>query len=442
MLRRGALIAGLLTAVGVPAAALEAPQWSGRLETEWAVSFEDDGAPQHRSQKLEWTLLPEMRWDLGAGTRLRALGRLRVDAFDRIEPGHPRPAEVSSLSRRGFAGDHVDFELRELTLETEWGRTWFTIGKQQIVWGQADGLKVLDVVNPQDFREFILPDFEDSRIPLWSVQAEVPVGDATLQLLWIPDPSYHELPDPGATFAFTAPRFLPPVRPGTLPRVEEPDRPRRLLADSDAGARLEGTLGGVDLTLNYLFHTDDVPVFEAEPRGGGVVAFTPRYHRTHLVGGTASGTLGDLTVRAELGWSSDKRWNVDDPRDADLVRRSSELGYVLGFDWYGIRDTLLSLQVFQSVLLRDLRGLRRDRVETNLTFLARREFLNERLRLEAIWIHNTNEQDGLVRPKLRYELRGDLAVWVGADVFYGSAEGVFGEFDERDRATVGFEWGF
>lgn len=442
MLRHWALIAGLVGSFATPAATLDAPEWSGRLEAEWAVGLEDAGAPQHRSQKLEWSFLPEMRWNLGAGTRLRALGRLRVDAFDRLEPGHPHPTEVSSLSRRGFAGDHVDFELRELTLETEWGRAWFTIGKQQIVWGQADGLKVLDVVNPQDFREFILPDFEDSRIPLWSVQADIPLGDTTLQLLWIPDPSYHELPDPDATFAFTAPRFLPPVQPGTLPVLEDPNRPRRLLADSDVGARLQGSLGGVDLTVNYLFHYDDVPVFEAEARSGGVVAFTPRYHRTHLVGGTATSSFGDLTVRGELGWSSGKRWNVDDPREPDLARHSSELGYVVGFDWYGIRDTLLSVQLFQSLLLQDLHGLRRDRLETNLSFLARREFMNERLRLEAIWIHNTNEQDGLVRPKIRYELSSALALWLGADVFYGDSEGVFGEFDERDRATVGFEWGF
>jgi len=48
------------------------------------------------------------------------------------------------------------------------------LGKQQIVWGETDGLKLLDVMNPQNFREFILDEFEDSRLPLWSVKYTVP----------------------------------------------------------------------------------------------------------------------------------------------------------------------------------------------------------------------------------------------------------------------------
>jgi hypothetical protein len=42
------------------------------------------------------------------------------------------------------------------TLDVEWKETYFTIGKQQVVWSKADGLKVLGVVNPQSFREFIM----------------------------------------------------------------------------------------------------------------------------------------------------------------------------------------------------------------------------------------------------------------------------------------------
>ncbi len=406
------------------------------VDTEYAMGLR--GAS---SQKLELVTQPELRWALGPETRLTAIGRLRLDAFDRIEPGHPRAAEVSSLSRRGSAGDHVDFELRELTLETQWGHTWLTLGKQQIVWGQADGLKVLDVVNPQDFREFILDEFDESRIPLWAVNVEAPLGDATLQLLWLPDPSYHELPAPGATFAFTAPRFLPPRVPGLVPSFEATNRPRRLLADSDAGARVAALVGGFDLSVNYLYHRDDRPVFEGR-RGPGRVAFTPRHRRTHLLGGTFASAFGDLTVRGELGWTSARVLSVDDPTDADLVGRTGELAYVLGLDWFGVRDTLLSLQVFQSWLLRDRPGWLRDRVDTNVTFLARRELMNERLRLEGIVIHNLNDGDGLLRPKLSFELRDGLSVWAGLDVFYGRSRGVFGEFDGRDRAVLGMQWGW
>ncbi len=430
----------LLLAILPPAAAGAAgrpPELTGTVESEWALGLR--GA---HSQKLELVLQPELHWSPGATSRVTAIGRLRVDGFDRIEPGQPKPAEVSSLSRRGLAGTRVDYELRELYVELEWGRTWFTLGKQQVVWGQADGLKVLDVVNPQDFREFILDDFDDSRIPLWTLRAEIPVAGADLELLWIPDPSYHEIPGPDATFALRAPRFLPPRIPGLVPVLAPTDRPRRLLADSDAGLRLSAFVAGIDLSFNYLFHRDDRPVFEGQRRGDGSVVFTPRYRRTHLVGGTFSSAFGDLTVRGEIGWSSDRRLSVTDPTDPDLVGRTGELSYVIGLDWFGFRETLFSFQLFQSWLVRNRGGWLRDRLDSNVTVLARREFWNEQLRIEAIWIHNLNDGDGVVRPRLRYELASGLAVWAGFDVFYGRKSGVFGEFDGRDRATLGMEWGF
>lgn len=390
-------------------------------------------------------LQPELEVELGSGALLTAVGRLRADAFDRIEPGHPPTVELSSLSRRGFAGDHVDYELRELVLETRVGRTHLTLGKQQVVWGQADGLKVLDLVDPQDFREFILDDFDESRVPLWTVNLERRVGPVDVQVLWVPDPSFHEIPGPDAVFAFTAPRFLPPRVPGFAPALAEVERPRRLLADSDAGVRVTSFLGGWDLGLSYLYQYDDRPVFEGERTVtalGPTVVFTPGYERTHVVGGTFSNAFGNLTVRGELLYRSDRFLSTEDPRETDAVVSMPELGAVLGFDWYGLEDTLLSLQVFQSWLLSDPAGLLRDRVDTTLTFLVRRELWNQRLRLEGIWIHGWNDADGLLRPKVSYQLANALWAWVGFDVFYGRSEGVFGEFDGRDRFVMGMQWGF
>src|SRR5690606_3022999 len=100
----------------------------------------------------------------------------------------------------------------EAYLQGRAGESYFTVGKQQIVWGEADGLKVLDIVNPQDFREFVLDDFDRSRIPQWSVNWEVPVKNATVQFVWIPDLTYHKIPEPGSTYEFVS--NVPQAPPG------------------------------------------------------------------------------------------------------------------------------------------------------------------------------------------------------------------------------------
>jgi hypothetical protein len=85
--------------------------------------------------------------------------------------------------------------LRELYIDTTYGDWDFRIGKQQVVWGTADGVKFLDIINPTDFREWGQNTMEDSRIPLWMVTAETAVGDnGSLQVVWVVDPQINQIP--------------------------------------------------------------------------------------------------------------------------------------------------------------------------------------------------------------------------------------------------------
>jgi len=78
--------------------------------------------------------------------------------------------------------------LREFYVDSAFAGWDFRIGKQQVVWGKADGVKFLDIINPTDFREWGQNTMEDSRIPLWMMVAEKDLGhNDSLQLIWVPD---------------------------------------------------------------------------------------------------------------------------------------------------------------------------------------------------------------------------------------------------------------
>lgn len=453
-MRRGssaAFVIGLLFAVTGSAAGdpgtdeswletiVERIDYSAQLELAGAVQTSDS-----RAQALSFSFSPDVELELPHDFRLRGIARLRADTFDRLEPGTPRQDSVSILSRRLFLGDNVELELRELYLEGEVGPTYLVIGKQQVVWGKSDGLKVLDVVNPQYFREFILEDFEASQIPLWTVNAELAVGDATLQLLWIPDPTFHSTPGPDGAFAFTTPRLAPPPPRGLPVVLHPPDRPRNHFSDSDAGGRLETFIAGWNLSLNYLYHYADTPIaFRAAPAAPTTpIVVTPRWKRTHLVGGTFSRAIADFVLRGEAGYSTRRFFPTTGSNDLDGAARTAELRYVLGVDWYGIRSTLVSFQLFQSWLPSHSPGMTRDELDTTMTLLLRRTFLHETLTIDGIWIHNVNDGDGLVRPRARYEIRDGLELEVGLDLFYGPKQGVFGEFRDRSRAQARLRYSF
>ena len=434
------LLASVLTAMGSTSAKAEGiidgMEFSGMLETELAIETVSGDV-----QKAEFVLTPEIGVDLTPSMRLTVIGRLRGDIVDELEPGSPAQGNRSAFSKRLFVGDHVDIELREAYIDTEVDSTFLRVGKQQVVWGQADGLKVLDVLNPQSFREFILDDFEDSRIPLWMVNAEIPVGEALLQLLWIPDNTYDDIPEPDATFAFTSPLIVPELPTGVPVTISPLNRPDDFFGDSDVGAKLSDFVGGWDLSLNYAYHYFDRPVIRREISTAGITV-RQDYERTHLLGGTFSNVFGDFTLRGEVGYSSDRYFLTNDITDADGVIRSGEVAYVLGLDYQGWRDWFISAQIFQSIVTDSAPGLVRDSVGTTSTLLVRRDFMNDALQAEALLIHGLNQNDGVLQASLQYEWRTNIRLKIGADIFYGNSQGLFGQFNEKDRFSIGIEFSF
>ncbi len=411
---------------------------SGTLKSESALELHGGDV-----QKWETILQPDIEMQISQNWDLTFIPRLRLDPVDRLYPGTPTQPERSGPARTVYLGDPLELELRELYVRTQAGATYMTLGKQQVVWGKADGLKVLDVVNPQDFREFVLDDFDDSRIPLWMLNAEIPIKSATLQVLWIPDLTYHDLPEPGSPFEFTS--QVPQAPPGANVIRRAPERPESPFMDSDVGLRLSTFWKGWDLTLNYLYFYDDFPALYRDIDLSGstpMITSRPAYERAHLIGGTFSNAFGKLTVRGEVGYTAGRYFATQNALDADGVDQSGEFAYVIGLDWFGLSDTVLSFQFFQSVLTDGAPGLLRDDVENTVSILAQRDFLNDALVLSTIWVHNLNDNDGFVRPKVKYELGTGMDLWAGVDVFYGTRRGLFGEFNDASRVLFGFEYSF
>ena len=409
------------------------------------VSFESAyGSAENELQKLRLDLVLKLTGTISDTTDYTVIGRLRVDPI--FNNGHIEGTDFPDLSeatRMLRVGETAELELREAYIRTTWNNWHFTLGKQQIVWGVADGLKVIDVVNPQDLREFILTDFENSRVPLWAVNAERPFGDWNLQLIWTPDKSYYILPRQGSEFEFTS--GTPSVPRGFHLDIDPPARPSRFLADSDAGIRLSTFKAGWDLTFNYLYHYDDVPAFPRSFRftmDGPTVVVSPEYERSHLIGGTASKAFGDVTLRVEYGLFLDKYYPTRSLFDRDGVVKGDDFSYMVGLDWFGIKNTVVSVQMFQDWFTNTGKGVERDEVQTYTTFVVQHRLLNDTLTLEAVWFQDINHGDGLIRPKATYALNDRLSLYVGVDYFFGSDKGFFGQFDSKDRIYGGLTWSF
>ncbi|GAA3927716.1 hypothetical protein GCM10022277_25140 [Litoribacillus peritrichatus] len=393
----------------------------------------------HR-QKMETLVEPQWQGDISEAASLIAIGRLRLDWFDRVGPDAHKADNYGDLSAPLYNSAHGELSLREFFLDTELFGGYLRLGKQQVVWGQADGLKVLDVVNPQSYREFILDDFDDSRIPLWMVNYEMEVADeASIQLLWIPDLTFHELAERDKLFALSTPEIIPQSPSGVPVFIDDPQKPNDPWGDSEFGFKYGVFYQGWDFTLNYFYHFQDTPVLYQTVSESGV-RVTPGYERNHLMGATASNAFGAFTLRAEVGFNSDS-YQLSDDLSENGVISSRELASVFGVDWQGIENVFLSAQWLQSHLLDYDQSIVRRQSKNTFTLLYRHHFENETWELEVLELHTLERKDGVVQTKLSHLVESNLEAWVGLDVFYGSEEGVFGQYDQNDRWTFGIEWG-
>lgn len=404
-------------------------------------------------QKLESIWQPELTSPLSDEIDMTFIARLRADTQQHLAYKGDRLDTDSDINGAVYEGGHGDVEIREWYIDTEFADVFWRLGKQQVVWGQADGLKILDVVNPQSYREFILDDFENSRIPLWMVNGEIPIGDDdSLQLLWIFDQSYHRFANNNSDYQITTPLLVPQPVEGIEVTRFELHKPNNMLKDSDFGLRYAQFYQGWDLTFNYLYHYLDNPVFY-QHLNGSTVSIDAKYERSHLFGLTASKAFDDWTIRSEVGYSTNT-FHLLSPLSENGqiyinnqgIHDSRDISSVLGLDWQGLENAMLSIQWFQSSLLdyddKIYSVLIRPKRNQIWSFLYQKSFVNDTWALEALVMYGVDQHDNSIQLELSYLLESNIKLWFSADLFGGNKKGLFGQFNDVDRLGFGMEWGF
>lgn len=390
-------------------------------------------------QKSELLVKPELVLKLNNRSKFVFKGQIYSEFKDNLEPGIPNEKSVSVFSKRLFIGNKANLELRELYYYKSFNKFKLTVGKQQVVWGGTDGLKLLDVVNPQNFREFILDDFEDSRIPLWSLKADFNVKDVGVQFIWIPDNTYHIIPSFEAPF-FTKSIFKMP--PETIPvNFNMIDKPNRFIKDSDIGLKLTSFKKGWDLSLNYFYYYEDLPVFYTHFNSQtSSIEISPTYKRQQLVGGTFNKVFGSSTFRGELVYIFNQNFTSNNTINQG-VEQSGFYKSALGLD-YIKGENVISIQLFNEWITESISPYNRDLFETNTSVLISRELMNDNVKVEVLWVHSINHSDGYITPQVSYWLTTDTQLLVNAHAFYGNENQLFGQFKDRSRVSFGFKWSY
>jgi hypothetical protein len=147
--------------------------------------------------------------------------------------------------------------VKELYADFDTEYLWLRLGKQQVSWGQSDGLRLLDIVNPLDLswhginlHEPYLEAFDNLRESLWMARATVRLPynsenfkDLQLEGLWLP----------GRFVGTTLPAYGSPYNVVPAFFVQDEERPN----GQEFGVRFMGVFKRLEFSLNYFNHYED-----------------------------------------------------------------------------------------------------------------------------------------------------------------------------------------
>ena len=361
----------------------------------------------------------------------------------------------------------LEQRLREAYLDFSLGPIDLKVGRQQIIWGKADGTFITDIVNPFDLRNFLVFDFTDIRIGLNAVKATYYYKDIGLEAVWIPTFVPHRLPLSEALFASSDannlrlifPQLVPPTSqwsaalpetPVPITQINPAVMPDNSLSNSEVGARLLTRLVGFDITVNYLYVWDDLSAFhkaiKVDEKGvpaGLVIA--PRFHRTHVPGFTLVNAFGPIVVRSEGALFSDRFFDTADPQQEGLVVEKQFLNYMIGADYRIGGNWLLLGQFIQSVILDYDDPILQDEVQSSATLRLSTEFLDGGLKPSVFAFYNFSDESIWVWPEITYRILDGLDGTIGMHLFHPFDEDkqtLFGQFDSNDYAYLEVQYSF
>ncbi|NOZ03903.1 MAG: DUF1302 domain-containing protein [FCB group bacterium] len=343
----------------------------------------------------------------------------------------------------------LELSLRELYIDLYFDNLDLRIGKQQIVWGEADGLFITDIVNPLDLREFILADFEDIRMGVNAIKAQAYFGDRRLEALWIPQFVPAKFSSVGEDWAFYTPLDkIAAIIPDSLIVVRDFTKPDKQPKNSEYGLRYSTLIKSIDFTLSWFRTWDDYPTFRQyyqptqNPSAPFNVTITPVYDRINVYGGTFSTTVGSVVLRGEGAFYQNRNFYTADPRDGDRVVQKDFLNYMIGAE-ISPGNRFLSGQFVQEIIPDYDDQLVLNKTTDMGTILMTRTFFNETVKQELFLIYNFTDEDYLGRVRFYYYPSDGIEVIVGTDILGGKKKDtLFGQFDENDNFYLKVKYSF
>ena len=404
------------------------PSWlevQGSLSLQAAVGFAHK-APSENT--------PDYRGLSMLRTRGELIGDISFDTWQaRIGTRGFYDAAYSLDDRSDYTHKMLDDYEQELEITEAWIQTAlgdhldFKTGRQIVVWGKSDNIRITDVLNPLDMRQPGMLDIRDLRLPVAMSKLDFYTGNWNISTMVIHEPRFNKAPVYNSEFY-----------PGSASAPTEDD-PSISLDNQQFAVALNGVFSGWDLSIYsaYVFdnqaHVDTTEDSE----------LVRRYSRIKMGGISADIAFGNWLFKTEAALLHGLNFYA--VPDKDYARFDS----LMAMEYSGFTETSISIELanrhlfdFDSRLeaLPDgqMRNLSQSALRVNRDFMHDTIHLTMLLSLYGL----TGEDGAFERYQVEYDIRDNVMI-KGGVVFYQSGDVVaFQNIGDNDRLFFELEYRF
>ena len=385
---------------------------TGKLTEEVAYSYlgkapYDDITSLKTSLFLDYEYKSEEGWKFKTNARwyYDAVYDLRDAAYSDDELGQRRhEIELFDAYLMGSLTDKLDFK----------------VGRQVVVWGRSDTIRITDVLNPVDNRRIGMVDIEDLRLSVGMAKLDYFVGDWRVSPIVIAEQRFSKLPAFGSA-------FNPQPDPHLV--YEKPH-------DLTYALSIGGEFPGWDVNFYGAHIYND----------SGRIKFLPQPTMTHEkidMLGTAFNVLsGSWLFKTELAYFDKLKYT------STQEKSFSRIDGLLGVEYNGIADTSMSydlslkhLSDYDARLMHEAMPIAEDTFQQ--AFRVSSKFMNDTLTANYLLFLQGKAMDegGFQRAWIKYELGDGINATLGLVDYIGGSK-FFDTIKDNDMIFTNISYNF
>jgi hypothetical protein len=413
-------------------------------EDEILEGFEEETEPRESSIKEERYLPPFLNldgyfkiravygmWDhdaQGTNTQWQGLNQLRTELKLELDADLPESwqARISGHAFYDWAytingrNNYTDEVLDQYEKEIEFDEVWLLgsltreldlkSGRQIVVWGRSDNIRITDVLNPLDLRLPGLTDIEKLRLPVTMTKFDYFFSALSFSGMVIHEIRYNKNPVFGSDF-FPAPTPLPGRTSNEGLTIE----------DTQFAASFNGIFRGWDASLYGAYIFDDFAYFRPSS-AGPPPRLTEEHARIKMLGAAGNAAWGNWLLKTEFAYFDDLKF-TNTPGE-----KYARLEVLAGFEYAGFSDTNLTVEIANAHLfdfdnrLKDSPDFQKENLFQSAIRLTQ-TYLNDTLMLTALatTFGVVGEEGAFQRFTAEYDYTDAIQI-TGGVVFYQSGD--------------------